>query len=115
MGDGGQRAAHRRGDIIEVQVCGDSLLLTPKTLVDKSEACFWSPGWQEAEHRASEDIAVGRLPEFEGIEHLLEHRSSGVTVHSGLPSPTRSGVDDLDGVDGLDGVDSVDGLNYGVV
>jgi len=112
MGDGEQRAAHRRGDIIEVQVCGDSLLLTPKRLVDKSEACFWSPGWQEAEHRASEDIAVGRLPEFEGIEHLLEHRSSGVTVHNGLPSPTRSGVDSVDGVDDLDGVD---GLDYGVV
>jgi antitoxin component of MazEF toxin-antitoxin module len=44
------------GDIIEVQVDGDSVLLTPKRLVDKSEACFWSPGWQEAEHRASEDI-----------------------------------------------------------
>jgi len=42
----------------------------------------------------------------------VEHRSSGVTVHSGLPSRTRSGADSLGGVDGVDGVD---GLDYGVV
>ena len=44
-----------------------------------------------------------------GTGAALEHRSSSVTVHSGLPSQTRSGVDGLDGVDDLDGVD------YGVV
>jgi len=42
----------------------------------------------------------------------VEHRSSSVTVHSGLPSRTRSGADSLGGVDGVDGVD---GLDYGVV
>ncbi len=38
-----------------------------------------------------------------------------MTVHAGLPSPIRSGVDGLEGLDGVDGLDGVEGLDYGVV
>jgi len=40
----------------------------------------------------------------------VQHRSSSVTVHSGLPSRTRSGVDGVDGLDGLDAADGLDGV-----
>jgi hypothetical protein len=58
------------------------------------------------------------LPSPSPLPGQPEHRWSNVTVHTGLPSPIRSGVDGLDGLDGVDSVDGVarlEGLDYGVV
>ena len=49
----------------------DSLILTPKRLVDKSQAYFWSPEWQTAEREASDDITSGRVREFEKVDDLV--------------------------------------------
>ena len=48
-----RRAAHvDEGDYLEVRVSGNSIVLTPKKLIDKSQAYFWSPVWQDAEQEA---------------------------------------------------------------
>ena len=39
--------------------------------VNKSQAYFWSPSWQAAEHEASEDIAAGRVNIAEDLDDLL--------------------------------------------
>ena len=81
-----RRGLHiEEGDLIEVRICGDSLLLTPKKLVDKSQAYFWSADWQAAERRASEDIAAGRVREFGGIEEL----TAGLDEATGAAEPPR--------------------------
>ena len=37
-----RRALHvREGDYVEVRIAGDSIVLTPKKLIDKSQAYFW--------------------------------------------------------------------------
>ena len=59
------------GDYIEVQVVDDSLVLTPKRLIDKSQAYFWSEGWQAAEREADEDLAAGRVHEFDDVEDAI--------------------------------------------
>ena len=46
-------------------------MLTPKRLVDKDQAYFWSREWQEAEREAEEDIRAGRAKEFASAEELL--------------------------------------------
>ena len=67
-----RRALHiEEGDYIEVRVSQDSLILTPKKLVDKSQTYFWSPEWQAAEQEASEDIASGRVREFANADDLV--------------------------------------------
>ena len=67
-----RRALHiEEGDYIEVRVSQDSLILTPKKLVDKSQAYFWSSEWQAAEQEASEDIASGRVREFANADDLV--------------------------------------------
>lgn len=67
-----RRAAHvDEGDYLEVRVSGDSIVLTPKKLIDKSQAYFWSPAWQAAEQEASADIGAGRVCEPESLEDLL--------------------------------------------
>jgi len=67
------------GDYMEVRISGDSIVLTPKKLVDKSQAYFWTPVWQRAETEASEDIAAGRVHEFEDADDLIAslHESKG--------------------------------------
>jgi AbrB family looped-hinge helix DNA binding protein len=59
------------GDYIEVRVEGDTIILTPKKLIDKSQAYFWTAEWQAAEQEASTDITAGRVHEFEDIEGLI--------------------------------------------
>ena len=65
------------GDYIEVRVAEDSIILTPKKLVDKSQAYFWSPAWQVAEHEASEDIAAGRVHEARNVDDLIARLDKG--------------------------------------
>ena len=43
-------------------------VLTPKRLVDKDQAYFWSREWQEGEREAEEDIRAGRVKEFASVE-----------------------------------------------
>lgn len=67
-----RRAAQiAEGDYLEVRISGDSLVLTPKKLVDKDQAYFWSPSWQEAEREAGADITAGRVHEARTVEDLI--------------------------------------------
>jgi AbrB family looped-hinge helix DNA binding protein len=65
------------GDYMEVRVTEDSIILTPKTLIDKSQAYFWTVEWQAAEREASADIAEGRVAGFDGVDDLLAALDAG--------------------------------------
>jgi AbrB family looped-hinge helix DNA binding protein len=60
------------GDFIEIEVEGERAVLTPKRLVDKDQAYFWSPQWQAAEREAEEDIKAGRVKTFPSVEELIQ-------------------------------------------
>jgi len=59
------------GDYVELKVRDDSLVLTPKVLVDKSQAYFWTVAWQAGERQADADIAAGRVAAFDDVEDLI--------------------------------------------
>jgi len=61
----------QEGDYVEVSLADDRVVLTPKQVVDKSQAYFWSEEWQAAEREAEEDIRAGRVQVFNGVEELL--------------------------------------------
>ena len=61
----------KEGDYIAVQVVGDSLVLTPKKLIDKSQAYFWTEEWQKGERQADEDIKARRFVTFDSVEDLV--------------------------------------------
>jgi antitoxin MazE len=68
-----RRKAHiEEGDILEAEVRGDEIILKPKKLIDKSQAWYWTKEWQEAERQADEDIAAGRVKEFDNVEDLIK-------------------------------------------
>ena len=59
------------GDLIEVGIVEGKIMLTPKRLVDKSQAWFWTPGWQAAEAEAQADIDAGRVAAFDSLGELI--------------------------------------------
>ncbi len=61
----------QEGDYVEVSLADDRILLTPKQVVDRSQAYFWTAEWQAAEREADEDIRAGRVRVFESVEELL--------------------------------------------
>jgi len=60
------------GDLVEIEVVDDRAVLMPKKLVDKSQAYFWTKGWQEAEREANEDIKAGRVKTFASVDELVK-------------------------------------------
>ena len=67
-----RKKAHvEEGDILEAEVRGDEIVLKPKKLIDKSQAWYWTKEWQEAEREADEDIAAGRVKDFDNVEDLI--------------------------------------------
>ena len=61
------------GDILDCEVRDGQIVLTPKKLIDKRDAWFWTPEWQQAEARAQKDIQEGNVREFESVDDLLGH------------------------------------------
>jgi hypothetical protein len=62
---------------VAVTIERDSIVLTPKRLVDKSQAYFFSESWQKGEREADQDIAEGRLSEYGDVESLLQSLRDG--------------------------------------
>lgn len=62
------------GDFVEVKLNGDgSIVLTPKKLVDASQAYFWTEEWQKGERKADEDRKVGRVRRFKSVADAVKY------------------------------------------
>lgn len=61
----------QEGDLLAVRLEGDHIVLTPKRLIDKSQAYFWTEAWQKAEREAQQEIAEGRVDVYETIDDLI--------------------------------------------
>ncbi len=68
-----QAARLDEGDLVEVEIVEDGILLRPMKLIDASQAWFWTPEWQEGERQADADIAAGRVIRFESDEEFLAY------------------------------------------
>ena len=60
------------GDIFQVRLEGEKIVLVPMKLIPADQAWFWEKDWQEAEMEAEEDIAAGRVKSHTSAEDLLE-------------------------------------------
>ncbi len=62
------------GDILEVDMTEEGLLLIPKKLISKDQAWFWTKEWQKKEKES--DAAIGRgevSGPFENTKDLIRH------------------------------------------
>jgi bifunctional DNA-binding transcriptional regulator/antitoxin component of YhaV-PrlF toxin-antitoxin module len=62
----------RKGDHMLMRLVGRRVEMIPASLIPKDQLWFWTADWQKKEREADEDIAAGRLKEFESVEDLLE-------------------------------------------
>ena len=62
------------GDFVEVKLDEEGrIVLTPKKLVDASQAYFWTEEWQKGERKADEDIKAGRVKRFKSAPDAVKH------------------------------------------
>jgi antitoxin MazE len=66
----------KKGDHMLVRMVDNALELIPAEVVPKNQRWFWTPEWQAKEREADEDIAQGRVKEFESAEDLLKDLKS---------------------------------------
>ena len=59
------------GDLLEVVMTEEGILLRPQRLIDASQAWFWTPEWQAGEREADADLAAGRGETFQSEETFL--------------------------------------------
>ena len=59
------------GDILAVRLEEDRIVLIPKKLIDKSQAYFWTEGWQKAEREVERDLAEARVEPYETVDDLI--------------------------------------------
>lgn len=60
------------GDIFQVQVEDDKVILIPMKLIPADQAWYWTKEWQEGEKEAEADISAGRIKSFDDVDDLLE-------------------------------------------
>jgi AbrB family looped-hinge helix DNA binding protein len=67
-----RKANLKEGDLLEVVVEEDGTVrLVPQVAIERSQAYFWTPRWQEGERQAEEDIKAGRVKKFDSVEDLI--------------------------------------------
>ncbi|MBI2851814.1 MAG: AbrB/MazE/SpoVT family DNA-binding domain-containing protein [Chloroflexi bacterium] len=65
------------GDFVEVELDEEGhIILTPKKLVDASQAYFWTEEWQKGERKADEDIKAGRVKRFKSAAEAVKYLES---------------------------------------
>ncbi len=60
------------GDVLDVRLDDNKIIIEPYKLVPSSQAYFWSDKVQKDMLEAKEDVNAGRVREFSNIDEFLE-------------------------------------------
>jgi antitoxin PrlF len=67
-----REAAHlEEGDLVEVEIVPEGILLRPRKVIDSTQAWFWTSKWQAGEAEAAAEIARGQGRAFTSGEDFL--------------------------------------------
>ena len=66
-----QAARLEEGDVVEVELTADGILLRPFKVIDATQAWFWDPAWQQGEREAEADARAGRSRVFAAPDEFL--------------------------------------------
>ena len=70
-------AGIQAGDWVAVTLERQTIVLTPKRLVDTSQAYFYTAAWQKGERQASRDVSEDRVSQHDDIESLIQALEAG--------------------------------------
>ena len=60
------------GDILQVELEDNKVVLVPMKLVPAEQAWFWESTWQEGEKEAEADIAAEKMASYDTAKDLIE-------------------------------------------
>jgi AbrB family looped-hinge helix DNA binding protein len=67
-----RKAAHfEEGDLVELELREEGILLRPLKTIEASQAWFWTKEWQAGEREASEDLKAGRTTRHKSSKDFL--------------------------------------------
>jgi AbrB family looped-hinge helix DNA binding protein len=61
----------KSGDMLDISISNDQIVLKPVMMIDKSQAWFWTKKWQDAEKEAQKDIGTGKVYSADTPDDLL--------------------------------------------
>ena len=67
-----EKLSLKKGDKVEFDIKGDSIVVKPILIIDKAQSWFWTKKWQDAEKEADEDIKTGRVKTFDNTDNLTK-------------------------------------------
>jgi AbrB family looped-hinge helix DNA binding protein len=67
-----RNAQLQEGDVMDVVITDDGILLRPQRLTDVTQAWFWSSEWQAGEREAEADRIAGRVTTFATGDEFIE-------------------------------------------
>ena len=59
------------GDLLEVELTPDGILIRPQKVIDATQAWFWDGAWQKGEREADGDRDAGRVSEFDSAKDMI--------------------------------------------
>jgi hypothetical protein len=59
------------GDIFQVQIEDNKVILVPMKIIPAEQAWFWTKEWKKGEKEAEEDIKAGRVKSFNNVDELV--------------------------------------------
>src|SRR5215472_16827418 len=59
------------GDLVELEVTADGILMRPLKTIEASQSWFWTPEWKAGEREASEDITEKRTTRHKSSRDFL--------------------------------------------
>jgi AbrB family looped-hinge helix DNA binding protein len=60
------------GDLLDVEITDEGILLRPQGVIDATQAWFWTEEWQAGEREADADLAADRGESFDSGEEFLD-------------------------------------------
>jgi AbrB family looped-hinge helix DNA binding protein len=62
----------KKGDKVEFDIKGDSIVVKPVLIIDKAQSWFWTKKWQDEEKEADKDIEAGKVKTFDNVNDLIK-------------------------------------------
>ena len=60
------------GDKLEFSLDNDKIIIKPVAIIDRSQAWFYTPEWQEGEKEVDRQIREGKIHSAEGLDELYK-------------------------------------------
>lgn len=67
-----EKLSLKKGDKVEFDIKGDSIVVKPVLIIDKAQSWFWTKKWQDAEKEADEDMRACRVKTFDNADDLMK-------------------------------------------